>query len=236
MKTGIYALYWEEQDLVYIGQSIHIEKRWEEHKKCLQKANHTNYKVQKAYNLYGYPNFVVLEECGISELNDLEIYWTKEYDSTNSLNIIEAGNSGYGYNASNSKYSKLQILLVFRSLYLSKYEPRNVSAKRISVNVGLFKAISNGETHLWLKEKYPFLYKQMCINKGTKKQESLIYAGSFGKLTSSKKEVIVISPDNKEYTVLNKSKFARDHGLSQSGIQDLISKRRKSHKGWTLKT
>ena len=31
MTTGIYALYWEEQDLIYIGKAQKIEKRFKDH-------------------------------------------------------------------------------------------------------------------------------------------------------------------------------------------------------------
>lgn len=55
MTIGIYALYWEEQDLVYVGQSQDIARRFTEHKRKLKNTSHTNYKVQAAYNLYGIP-------------------------------------------------------------------------------------------------------------------------------------------------------------------------------------
>jgi group I intron endonuclease len=46
---------------------------------------------------------------------------------------------------------------------------------------------------------------------------------------------IVISPDGKEFEIYNICKFARENNLSQANITSLITKKRKSHKGWTLK-
>lgn len=99
MAIGIYALYWEEQDLIYIGQSQNIERRFSEHIYKLTNTKHTNYKVQNAYNLYGLPVLNILEQCEISELNTLEISYTKEFnglDKHRGLCLIEAGNVGWG--------------------------------------------------------------------------------------------------------------------------------------------
>ena len=59
----------------------------------------------------------MIEECAISGLDDKEILWTNEFDSINNgLNIVEAGACPTGFNARNSKYSKIQILRVFSLL------------------------------------------------------------------------------------------------------------------------
>ena len=111
MTTGIYSLYWEKQDLVYIGLSQNIERRFKDHLNTLKNNKHTNYKVQNTFNNYGEPKLIIIEECIIEELNDKEIFWTKEFNSINNgLNIIEAGQAGFGTNSSNSKYSKEQII------------------------------------------------------------------------------------------------------------------------------
>lgn len=60
MTIGIYSLYWEEQDLIYIGQSQNIERRFTEHLYKLKNNTHTNYKVQKAYITYGLPSTNIL--------------------------------------------------------------------------------------------------------------------------------------------------------------------------------
>lgn len=50
MNSGIYALYWWEQDLVYIGLSQNLSSRKLEHLNKLKNNRHTNYKVQNTYN------------------------------------------------------------------------------------------------------------------------------------------------------------------------------------------
>ena len=92
MTIGIYALYWEEPDLVYIGQSKDIEARFYEHERLLKVGKHPNYKVNRAYNNYGLPEFFIIEKCGLNELNNLEIKWMAECSSLeNGLNITREG-------------------------------------------------------------------------------------------------------------------------------------------------
>ena len=42
MTMGIYALYWQEQDLIYIGQSKEIERRFKDHLRELEACIHCN--------------------------------------------------------------------------------------------------------------------------------------------------------------------------------------------------
>lgn len=44
----------------------------------------------------------------------------------------------------------------------------------------------------------------------------------------------IISPDNKEFYVTNASKFARENGLSQSGLNRLSNGKTLTYKGWIL--
>lgn len=229
MTVGIYALYWEKQDLIYVGQSQDLNRRWSEHKRYMLKGRHTNYKVQKTYNLYGYPEFVLLQECSISELNDLEIYWTKEYDSLNTkhgLNIIEAGSVGYGPNANNSKYSKLQILLVLRKLSRDRLESDRAVSLSLGVNIGLIVDIRSGNSHIWLKYKYPYLYSN--ATRPRFKEDYLCFSYITGK------NIQLISPEGEIYTITNIKKFALENNLTPNHLNCVINGKRKSHRGWKL--
>ena len=69
----------------YIGQSINIRKRWQEHKRELNKNCHHNNHLQNAWNMYGSPSFTfrVLEICDKESLDSLEEYWVSIYDTMN---------------------------------------------------------------------------------------------------------------------------------------------------------
>lgn len=232
MTIGIYALYWDKEDLVYIGQSQNILNRFIEHKSTMHSQKHTNYKVQDAYNLYGQPKLIILEVCKIVELNDLEIYWTIEFDSINSgLNIVEPGLIGYGYNSSASKYSKLQLLLLFKELTRKNRTSSIRIAEKFNMEPSSVSLISFGKTHLWLKDKYPYLHKMMVIYAKVSKD-----SGSNRQLSTKVDRLpIVVSPDGIEFEISNIKQFAKLNNLQASHLGSVIRKERKTHKGWKLK-
>ena len=78
----------------YIGQSIHIEKRWKEH--CKESSNSL---ISQAIKKYGRENFSfsVLEEAEKSQLNDLEKKYIIIFNSIvpNGYNILTGADSDY---------------------------------------------------------------------------------------------------------------------------------------------
>ena len=86
---GIYKIENLINGKVYIGQSVHIERRWTEH--CLPSARSL---IGKAIKKYGKENFSfqVLNECSKEKLNELEEYYISKYNSVvpNGYNIETA--------------------------------------------------------------------------------------------------------------------------------------------------
>lgn len=81
----------------YIGQSVNIRKRWQEHKRELNKGTHHNDHLQNAWTLYGSKNFLftVLELCDKESLDTLEKRWVetlKTMDRKCGYNIGTPGN------------------------------------------------------------------------------------------------------------------------------------------------
>jgi group I intron endonuclease len=132
MTVGIYALYWEEPDLTYVGKSTDLSTRKSSNMRQLRKMQHENYKVQNTFNEFGEPDFIVLEQCSTNVLDSREVYWVVEFNSLfNGLNINQLGTcASYGPKSSNSKYSRTQILKAFSLLYKT-----DKSYKEISVRV-----------------------------------------------------------------------------------------------------
>ena len=54
---GIYAIINKRNNKKYIGESMDISRRWEEHKKDLNLNCHNNYKLQNDWNKFGEDNF-----------------------------------------------------------------------------------------------------------------------------------------------------------------------------------
>lgn len=82
---GIYKITNQVNGKVYIGQSIHIEQRWKEHKKkpFLEDSEEYNYPLYQAIRKYGLENFTfeVVEECIPEDLNQKEIDYIALYES-----------------------------------------------------------------------------------------------------------------------------------------------------------
>ena len=68
---GIYCIENNINHKKYIGQSIHINRRWSEHKYHLNNNTHDNDYLQKSWNKYGQDSFEfkILECCDVSELD-----------------------------------------------------------------------------------------------------------------------------------------------------------------------
>lgn len=69
----------------YIGQSIHIETRWKDHKRLAfyPLLVSYNYPLYRAIRKYGVENFKfsIIENCLEEELNEKECYWLSYYQS-----------------------------------------------------------------------------------------------------------------------------------------------------------
>lgn len=238
MTIGIYALYWEEQDLIYIGQSQNIEVRYREHFRLMLDNKHTNYKVQNTYNLYGNPIHQILEICKIDELNQAETYWTNEFNSLNSgLNIVEPGLVGWGTNSNASKFSRRQVLRTFSYLYSTTLSYSRV-AVLAKVSKSLVQDIASSDSHLWLREVYPKQYTSMLFNKLIRQQQNK------GALLGNKGLKIphIRAPDGRVFSEIvnitefckNIPEFSINLKTSARCIARIIDGTRKQYKGWTV--
>lgn len=235
MTIGIYLLSFKDNNEVYVGQSIGIERRFKQHIWELKDNKHTNYRLQDYYNLYGIPDLSILEICSIDDLYVKEQSWTEEFDSVNSgLNIIEAGICGNGVNSNNSKYTKMQILKVFALLYKYNCTRKQIST-RVSVPETLAKSIAAGKTHLWLKEQYPEQYDKMKnsglnikggkgINKNRTNRPNLV--DTYGNLH-------IVGNDLSKF-ILNNKDLSTSFLSARQCIGDIFAGRRLQYKGYTL--
>ena len=87
--TGIYKITNNLTQECYIGQSVYIERRWQEHK---NRYPYDTAPLYQAMRQYGIDNFSweIVETCLPEELNEKEKYWIKYYNSFKE-----------GYNATN---------------------------------------------------------------------------------------------------------------------------------------
>lgn len=112
---GIYCIKNNLNNKVYIGQSININHRIQEHISLLNRNCHSNSYLQRSFNKYGIENFSheIIEECSEELLSEREIYWINYYDSyNNGYNLTEGGEGLRGYKFNNDTKSKISKSLI----------------------------------------------------------------------------------------------------------------------------
>lgn len=158
MSIGIYKIENLINHKVYIGQSIHIERRWSEHCRNSQKSL-----IAKAIKKYGKENFQfqILEYVeNVELLNNLEVFYICKYNSLvpNGYNIVTKDNkehhrfTAYNYNVFQSiiydiKYSSLSFLDI---------------SQKYNLDCSTIYYINRGDIHKIFGEKYPL--RELIIN------------------------------------------------------------------------
>jgi group I intron endonuclease len=86
LSCGVYAIINRHNGKLYIGSSVRIENRWQDHLRLLQEGNHHNYYLQAIFTKYGKDNleFKIIETCKKDCLKEREQYFMYRYNSTNS--------------------------------------------------------------------------------------------------------------------------------------------------------
>lgn len=217
MCTGIYELRFSDNS-VYIGQSENVQKRLARHLYTLKQGTHHNRLVQNKYNTLGIPQTSLLEECEISLLFSKEIEYVKIVDKNLLLNMSEPGQRTTklcGILNGRSKYSREDILDVLFSLANSDISKKEL-AEFSPISYSTIRQISAGTTHLWLKEEFPVEWDKMT----GKTRKNIIHK--------------IKAPNGDILEVVSQRDFVKQHPISLSSLNKLITKKVLSVKGWTL--
>ena len=221
MTIGIYALFWPEQGITYIGQSVRIEKRFQDHnyRASIQKDSSN---LNDCYKHYGQPNLIILEECLLEELDDKEIFWISQFDCINKS--VGGKNGGWGYNSAKCTSTKDELINALELLTDESLTIKNVSSiTEISENI--LQSIIYGKRHSWLAEECPEQYKKATsINRCSIAQQKRFNTN-----------VTLISPEGIEYTINNLSSFCKKHGLNKGHICAVARGSEKQYKKWKRK-
>jgi group I intron endonuclease len=170
---GIYKITNKKNNKIYIGQSVNIERRLQEHK---QKRNVT---IDDYINVLGSENFdfEVVEECKIEDLDKKEKFYISLYDSQNNgYNIQEGGfNSSKGSNNGRALLTEEDVVTI-RKAYSNHENPIDVynSLKHTGISKSSFQAVWQGRS--WsdiMPEVYTLENKNFYIKQMSKKYNSM---------------------------------------------------------------
>lgn len=84
VKSGIYKITNQKDNMCYIGQAVDLARRWKDHAKCGlgidTPASNKLYKAMIEDGLWNF-SFEILEECPSAQLNEKEKYYIQLYKS-----------------------------------------------------------------------------------------------------------------------------------------------------------
>lgn len=150
MTIGIYKIQNLKNGKIYIGQSIHIEKRWQEHCRLSTKSL-----ISNAIKEYGKDNFSfqILEECLEKDLDKKEQEYIIKYNSIvpQGYNIIltssERSQNFFNYN----KEIFDEIIKDIKEDILSFKD----IAKKYELDLSMIYYLNRGDYHTIENESYP---------------------------------------------------------------------------------
>lgn len=153
--SGIYCIENKINHKKYIGQSVNINQRRNQHKNELLRNCHDNDYLQKSFNKYGLENFefYILEECSPENLDDREIYYINYYqtlDDNYGYNLKAGGQDGevteYGNikksNSLKNTYQNTDLKEIRRQDALKQWSNPEIKARHCGENNGMY-----GRTH-----------------------------------------------------------------------------------------
>lgn len=154
---GIYMITNIVNGKVYIGQSQHIELRWQQHRNRPFNSSYKEYDsyFYRAIRKYGLENFTfeVLEECNLDELDEKEIFWIKKRNSTNpnyGYNLTDGGTTAVTF----SKITKNEVQEIKKLIKDTTLSYGEIS-RQFNVSERAIRMINEGETWIAQGEIYP---------------------------------------------------------------------------------
>lgn len=157
MTCGIYKIENLLNGKIYIGQSIHIEVRWQEHCRASTKSL-----IGKAISKYGKENFTfqIIEECAESCLNEREAFYIRYYQSLvpNGYNIEEKDKERTQYFYNYGKETLLNIITDIKDSNLSFQE----IASKYELDLSMIYYLNRGVYHTLKDETYPLREVRDC--------------------------------------------------------------------------
>lgn len=257
--SGIYKITCTANGKIYIGSSNNLRRRWTEHRTALNRNNHVNKHLQRAWNKYGGQSFQfeVLELTMPCSLLDREQCW---FDMLNPF-----GERGYNGNriADKPPSQTGRTMSPEHRMIMSKVNKghcrnkgrkltpehrANISEAQKGKVISLEQRQKISEAQKGKKQSLESIAKMVATRKanGTytpslEQREKLRKASSGhvhtvehkGKIAKAhRKNYIVTSPTGIEYSISGLETFCEENHLSPRHMWAVANHKRQHHKGW----
>lgn len=158
---GIYKITNKINNKCYIGQSINIQRRWnqEKNKAFNEKDLAYNQLLSKAFRKHGLDNFTfeVLEELPPEQLNEREEYWINHFNSLtpNGYNAHKGGRYVYQPNSLARSLLSIEQVGEIKQLLCFTTIPMSCIANEYKVGLSTINDIAKGRTWKDATATYP---------------------------------------------------------------------------------
>lgn len=156
-----------ETNECYIGQSVDIQRRKQQHIYSSQKEDSPLYRAMRKYGLEKF-SFSILEECSIEQLDERERYWIKYFDSYNKGYNQTLGGQycSLGESNNNTKLKNNDVLTIRTRIHINKEYIKDVYKDYNNlVSYDSFWQLAHG--HTW-KNVDCSMIKPLLDNRGSK--------------------------------------------------------------------
>lgn len=129
---GIYKISCTQENIVYIGSSVDIDRRWKEHVYHLNKEKHTNKKLQEDWDAYGSESFIFeiiertselvkKEQCWLDKVwptcyNTSKNAWNPQRDKKTVEKGKQTTFDRYGTRSTGGKFTQDQVITIINLL------------------------------------------------------------------------------------------------------------------------
>lgn len=173
---GIYCWKNKQNNKRYIGQSVNIERRKQQH---ISGAGKYNTKISQALYKYGINNFdfEILENCDLESLNEREQFWINHFDSIkNGYNITYVNDEGCNVRGEFNPRTKLtneDVLEMRNRVHINKEYPKEVYQDyEDKIAYDRFWSAIHGDT--WQSVDTSMIQKIEIDNKGSKNPRATV--------------------------------------------------------------
>ena len=216
---GIYKITNNCTGQSYIGQSIDIAKRWQQHIKNNKKANRPLHDDIKAYGKENF-TFEIIEECSKEELNEKEIYWIAFYNTYKGFGYNQNSGGGNSEQCINKTKKKIYCYSL-NGQFIQEYDSISDAARQTNIENGLICRAANTQGRT---KEFQWRYEFTKEIPPYKRKTNPIYNH-----TSTSKPVLQLTLEG---IVINEfpsiQEASRQTGISNSGIGMVCNGQRKS--------